>query len=120
MPCLWQSLPGNLSSWLLKAFSWLLETHLACCRELRTRFRSKDPVINVMFMQMALAIGREGRSIVALHLWSQQNELADDLSRASEGVLTPSCLSGVSFSSPFQGPWNLLKQAARAPLDDGN
>ena len=83
-----------------------------------TRFRSKDPVINVMFMQMALAIGREGRTIEALHLWSQQNELADDLSRASEGVLTPSCLSGVSSSRPFQGPWNLLKQAAQAPLDD--
>jgi hypothetical protein len=85
-----------------------------------TRFRSKDPVINVMFMQMALAIGREGRTIDALHLWSQQNELADDLSRASEGVVTPPCLKGVSASSPVQGPWRLLKQAAQAPLNDKN
>ena len=72
---------------LQKPSSWLLGTHLACSRELRVS-GTKGSVINVMFMQMALAIGREGRTIEALHLWSQQNELADDLSRASEGVLT--------------------------------
>ena len=74
----------------------------------------------MMFLQMALAIGREGRTIEALHLWSQQNELADGLSRASEGVLTPSCLSGVSSSSPVQGPWNPFKQDAQAPLDNAS
>ena len=80
-----------------------------------TRFRSKDPVINCMFMQMALAIGREGRTIEALHLWSQQNKLADDLSRASEGVPTPTCLKSVPPSVPLQGPWRLLDRAPQAP-----
>ena len=80
------------------------------------RFRSRDPAINLIFMEIAFIIGREGRTLEALHLWSQQNQLADDLSRCAEGIPMPDILLGVPLSTPPQGEWRVLaRRAEQAP-----
>ena len=42
---------------------------------------SKDSHINKLFMELALILAPTGRCVEAIHVWSEDNELADKLSR---------------------------------------
>ena len=63
------------------------------------KFRSKDPTVSELFMGLAFIYGRHGCTVEAVHLWSADNHLADDLSR---GVTPPSLPVGdfVSWTNP--------------------
>ena len=61
-----------------------------------TRMRSDDPIINLITMELALWIAPRGLSLEGLHIWGEENEAADDLSRLSRGVALPRCLAGVA------------------------
>ena len=44
-------------------------------------FRSQDPVINKVFMEMALLVAPRVSTLEAVHVWSEENVIADTLSR---------------------------------------
>ena len=67
------------------------------------KFRSKDPTINELFMELAFIYGRHGCTVEAVHLWSADNHLADDLSRG----LTPPSLPVGSFVSWINPTWKI-------------
>jgi len=53
------------------------------------KFKSKDAVINLMCMEIALLFAPSGAELEAVHLWSEQNDIADGLSRLGEGAPLP-------------------------------
>ena len=60
------------------------------------KFRSKDPVINEVFMELALLIAPRGDTLEAMHIWSEENLLADVLSRIADDSCTlPAILAKV-------------------------
>jgi len=50
------------------------------------KFKAKDPGIKLIFMEMALIFAPQGSTIEALHIWSEENALADALSRLGQGL----------------------------------
>ena len=46
------------------------------------KFKARSPSLNKLAMLMALVFAPHGRSLDGVHLWSEQNTLADFLSRA--------------------------------------
>ena len=58
-----------------------------------TRMRSDDPVINLIAMELALWIAPRGLALEGLHVWGEENAIADQLSRLSQGVPVPACLA---------------------------
>ena len=60
------------------------------------KFRSKDPGINELFMELALVFGRHGSTIELIHIWSGDNYIADELSR---GLVSP------SLAADMFAPW---------------
>ena len=59
------------------------------------RFKSKDAIINLMCMEMALLFAPVGAELEAVHLWSEHNDLADALSRRQEGAPLPALCAKV-------------------------
>ena len=60
------------------------------------RFRSKDPVLNRIFMEMALLCAPRGTTLETVHVWSEENHLADVLSRlGTEKLALPHLLAKV-------------------------
>ena len=68
--------------------------------------RSKDPHINRLMMELALVFAPGGSSLECVHVWSEDNELADELSRMTAGSAVPPCLIGISRAA-WSGaePW---------------
>ena len=46
-----------------------------------TKFRSKDVMINLAFQELALLFAPHGMTLEGLHVWSEENRIADTLSR---------------------------------------
>ena len=40
-------------------------------------FRAHDPVINAIFMELAFLFAPKGAELSAMHVWSENNTLAD-------------------------------------------
>ena len=60
------------------------------------KFRSKDPLINKVFMELALLVAPRGATLEAMHVWSEENRLADFLSRiADDSATLPEILAKV-------------------------
>ena len=56
---------------------------------------SADAHINRLFMELALVVAPNGRSLEAVHVWSEDNSLADELSRMLPDTRPPASLQGV-------------------------
>jgi len=75
------------------------------------RFRSKDPVLNKIFMEMALLFAPRGSTLEAVHIWSEENHIADALSRmGSEVHALPPCLDKVPRTKVCDGEFKILGQ----------
>ena len=72
------------------------------------KFKSKDPVINIIFMEMALLFAPQGATVEALHMWSEENCIADDLSRLGEGAAIPTMLTKVRRTACSMAEWRIL------------
>jgi len=73
------------------------------------RFRSKDPTINRVFMEMALLMAPRGSTLDAIHIWSEENYLADLLSRrSSNDEALPLLLAKVPRSPIRDGAFSIL------------
>ena len=71
------------------------------------KFRSKDPVINEMFMELAFIFGRRGATLELVHIWSGDNVLADELSRG----LVPPALDIGTFVNWTNPTWKVARHA---------
>ena len=54
-----------------------------------TAFRSDDHVINDISKEMALVLAPLGFELEAIHIWGEENVMADDLSRICQGHAVP-------------------------------
>ena len=79
------------------------------------RFKSKDPGINLLFMELALLFAPRGATLEAMHWWSEENELADDLSRLDEGAQIPLALNGVPRTPWSSLEWRILGRTPTPP-----
>ena len=72
---------------------------------------SKDVHINKLFMELALVLAPTGLAVETIHVWSEDNHLADDLSRMtgeSEDQV-PAALAGVSRTAWNEDmQWNIV------------
>ena len=72
------------------------------------KFKAKDPVINLMMMEAALVFAPYGRTLEAMHVWSEENTWADELSRYDEVQRIPEQLSGVKESPLYTHAFKIL------------
>ena len=74
-----------------------------------TALHSKDVQINRLFMELALILAPTGRSVEAIHVWSEDNALADELSRLPhEFAKPPRELEGIQRTAwPDNLPWQI-------------
>ena len=79
------------------------------------RFKSQDPAINVMFMELALLFAPRGATLEAMHLWSEENELADALSRIESDFVIPPSLTQVPRTSWSSPEWRILGKTPSPP-----
>ena len=79
------------------------------------KFKSKDPGINLMFMELALIFAPKGATLEAVHLWSEENELADALSRLGEGAELPADLTKVTRTPCSLVGWKVLGKTPTPP-----
>ena len=73
------------------------------------KFRSKDLTTNELCMEPALVFGRRGSAVEAVHIWSADNSLADELSRGS----TPAPLPSEAFVSWTNPRWRIATTVKR-------
>ena len=79
------------------------------------RFKSQDPAINVMFMELALLFAPRGATLEAMHFWSEENELADALSRIESDFVIPPSLMQVPRTSWSSPEWRILGKTPSPP-----
>ena len=75
------------------------------------KFRSKDPGINLIFMELALIFAPRGSTVEAVHIWSEENQLADVLSRCiAEQLPIPGILTKVPCTPVRDGGLTILEK----------
>ena len=79
------------------------------------KFKSKDPAINCIFMELALLFAPRGGTLSAVHFWSEENDVADDLSRLEEGAAIPAIVSGVRRTQAARDGWRILGRTPTPP-----
>ena len=72
------------------------------------KFKAKDQGLNLTFMETAIIFAPQGSTIEALHIWSEENALADALSRQRQGDILPEAFTEVTRSRAHEGPWRIL------------
>ena len=76
-----------------------------------TRLRSADEIVNLMAMELALWIAPRGLSLEGVHIWGEENAVADKLSRLSQGARVPQQLRDipkVDLLPRGKGVWKFL------------
>ena len=79
-----------------------------------SRLSAKSRIINEIAKELALHLGPLGHSLAGIHIWGEENILADALSRLCKGVALPKELANVPRFFP-QGPskWRSLGKEFR-------
>ena len=72
------------------------------------RFKPKDVVVNALYMEMALLFAPHGAELSAIHVWSENNVLADTISRLDEGAVLPALLAKVPRSTPRRDGFRIV------------
>ena len=75
------------------------------------KFTARAPLVNVMALEAPLILAPRGRQSDALHVWSEDNGAADDLSRVAQEISTPRFLDKVPRQSPrwdSRADWYIL------------
>ena len=71
--------------------------------------RSKDPQVNRLFQELVLVFAPRGCTLDAVHVWSEDNALADFLSRMTADTAIPVSLRGVSRTKWYgHEPWRIV------------
>ena len=78
--------------------------------------RAKNPGVNLVVAEAQLRLGRTQFDLTAVHWWSEQNTVSDELSRMGVDLAVPPSLRDTLYVSPVTGPWVLLKEASYVDL----
>ena len=71
--------------------------------------RSKWPKLNEVIAEMQLKLARTRFDITAVHIWSEKNDMCDQLSRLSEGARLPAaCRRWREWPRKGQERWKVL------------
>ena len=76
-----------------------------------TRLRSADEVVNLMAMELALWIAPRGLALEGVHIWGEEDAVADKLSRLSQGARVPQQLQEIQRENLLprgKGVWKFL------------
>ena len=74
---------------------------------------SQDPIINKVFGEIALLLAPSGASLGALHWWSEENAIADALSRLPQGAGLPGCCRRAQRREAHGPVWPILGARVR-------
>jgi hypothetical protein len=72
------------------------------------KFKAKNSIINPIVMELALLFAPVGAELSAVHIWSEDNVLADALSRLDEGAVLPPLLTKVPRGLPRRDGFRVL------------
>ena len=72
------------------------------------RRRARSPIINIMIAEIQLCLGKSMFDVYGSHVWSEDNELADNLSRLGEGAKMPKEFDRVPATKVVKHPWRFL------------
>ena len=83
------------------------------------RFKSKDPGINLIFMELALVFAPRGATIEAMHLWSEENTTADARSRLDDDAVLPTMLTTTTRTTCCLRQFRVLGHTPTPPRRPG-
>ena len=75
--------------------------------------RARDPNINSIVAEVQLLLGPSMLDLYAAHVWSEENLIADALSRMCQGASLPDVLVGVKQSRPKRREWFFVNRSRR-------
>ena len=76
--------------------------------------KAKSPHLNLVILEIQLELGATMYDLTAAHFWSEENEIADALSRLPEGVAIPAALAKAERTpSTRRRKWRFLGQVPR-------
>ena len=81
------------------------------------KFKAKYPAINALFMELALLFAPVGAELSAVHIWSENNALADLLCRLDEGAVLPPLLAKVPRGHPRRDGFAIIGRTMAASAD---
>ena len=61
---------------------------------------ARSPTLNLIAQEAALHLAPLGLELAGVHVWSEENVWADDLSRLAEGAAIPHALADVPLTVP--------------------
>ena len=70
--------------------------------------RGQDPVLNTIFMKLALLFAPKGAELSAMHIWSENDALANTLGRLAEGAVLTPLLAKVPRSDPSRDGFYII------------
>ena len=85
------------------------------------RRKARHPLLNAIVIEAQLELGVGMSDLTAAHYWSEDNGVADDLSRVGEGSAIPQVLQGIVPSRPVRRqPWAFLGGGRPGGLAQGH
>lgn len=72
--------------------------------------RAKAPTINKLVMEIQLVLGPSMQGLYATHIWSEDNEIADQLSRRAEGADLPASCASASAVAVVRPSFRFLNK----------
>ena len=78
------------------------------------KIKAKDGIINAIFMELALLFAPVGAELSAVHIWSEDNVLADVHSPLDEGAVLPPHLTKVPRGLPRRDRFRVLGRTSSA------
>ena len=70
--------------------------------------RARNPWLKLIIAESQLVLACSDHTITAEHLWSEQKDICDDLSRQDEGIALPAAVRGANRWEMVRGPYKLL------------
>ena len=78
------------------------------------KFKAKDVAVNALYMELALIFAPHGVELSAVHVWSENNVLADTVRRLDEGAVLPPILAKVPRGVPRRDGFYIIGKSAAA------
>ena len=72
--------------------------------------RARCPAVNSIIAEVQLLLGKSMFDLFAAHVWSEENEVADALSRLSEGALFPQECSAAKKCPAKRRTWRFVRK----------
>ena len=92
---------------------WVIVVHRLSRIARLTLFYST--IFYLKYMELALIFAPSGATIEALHIWSEENSLADALSRLGEGAALPDVLAKVPRTRACDEGWHIIGRTTAPP-----